>query len=202
MENKVKINGFTLSEVLLVLSVIGVVAALTIPTLVQKASDNQYKVAWRKQFSALSQATNYVLNNDYGGNFFSYLSATTSPTLFLSYKKYMSIMVDCGAGQTNGGNCFHPTNYLSGGAISSILFDDGAFILNDGTMIAFEDSTPPNRYIWVDVNGIKSPNVLGKDVFGVRFYNDGVKPFGATGDPWENTCSTNGGGCSSEFLYK
>lgn len=35
-------HGFTLSEVLLVLSVMGVVAALTIPTLINSVSKDQY----------------------------------------------------------------------------------------------------------------------------------------------------------------
>lgn len=193
--------GFTLSEVLLVLSVIGVVAALTIPSLIQKVNDDQYKVAWKKNFTILSQASIQVLNNDAGGNMVTVAGNNHSGF----YKKYLNIIQDCGF-VVNGGNCFHPTKTLDNTTIANTWFDDGAFILNDGTMIAFEDplsataSTP--RLIWVDVNGIKPPNTLGKDVFGAKIYSDTIKPFGASGDGWENTCATSGYACSAEAIYK
>lgn len=194
--------AFTLSEVLLVLSVIGVVAALTIPTLIQKVSNDQFKTAWRKQFSAFSQATANIINSDAGGNFYSLITSTSGASFYPLYKKNMNTILECGSVLT-GGNCFHATKDLTGATINATWFDDGAYILNDGTMVAFEDAgSSPNKYIWIDVNGIKGPNVLGKDVFGVKIYNDGIRPFGSTGDAWENTCTTTGYGCSAEFLYK
>lgn len=59
--------GFTLAEVLLVLSVIGVVAALTIPTLIQKVNDDQYKVKWKKTYSVVSQIGTSLFS-EYGGS--------------------------------------------------------------------------------------------------------------------------------------
>ena len=49
-------KGFTLAEVLTTLMVIGVVAAMTIPTLLNSTDDQQYKVAFKKSVSVLSQA--------------------------------------------------------------------------------------------------------------------------------------------------
>ncbi len=53
-------QGFTLAEVLTTLMVIGVVAAMTIPTLLNSTDDQQHKVALKKAVSVLSQA--YQLN--------------------------------------------------------------------------------------------------------------------------------------------
>ena len=50
-------QGFTLAEVLTTLMVIGVVAAMTIPTLINSTDDQQHKVALKKGISILSQAT-------------------------------------------------------------------------------------------------------------------------------------------------
>ena len=47
--------GFTLAEVLTTLMVIGVVAAMTIPTLMNSTNDQQSKVAFKKAVSVLSQ---------------------------------------------------------------------------------------------------------------------------------------------------
>lgn len=193
-------QGFTLSEVLLVLSVIGVVAALTIPTLVQRISNDQYKSAWEKEFAALSQATTLVLINDVNGNFYSILNNNTPRQLYDRYAKYLNIIKSCG-NVVGGGPCWSTPKLLNGAAMDGNFFDDGSAVLSDGTSIAFEDPNSLSaRYIWIDVNGIRPPNTLGKDVFGVKFYNDGIRPFGSTGDGYENTCTTSGYGCSAENL--
>lgn len=53
---KISRAGFTLAEVLTTLMVIGVVAAMTIPTLMNSTEDQQRKVALRKAVSVLGQA--------------------------------------------------------------------------------------------------------------------------------------------------
>ncbi len=50
-----KMMGFTLAEVLTTLMVIGVVAAMTIPTLMNSTNDQQLKVAYKKAMSVLGQ---------------------------------------------------------------------------------------------------------------------------------------------------
>ena len=49
-------SGFTLAEVLITLGIIGVVAAMTMPTLMNSTQGAQYKAAYKKALSALSQA--------------------------------------------------------------------------------------------------------------------------------------------------
>lgn len=53
--NKLK-NGFTLAEVLITLGVIGVVSAITIPTLIQKQHEAQRLTQFKKAVSAFNQA--------------------------------------------------------------------------------------------------------------------------------------------------
>ena len=55
-----KFNAFTLAEVLITLGIIGVVAAMTMPTLMNSTNGAQYKTAYKKALSVLSQAV--VLN--------------------------------------------------------------------------------------------------------------------------------------------
>ena len=49
-------KGFTLAEVLITLGIIGVVAAMTIPNLIANTKAHQYRVAFKKAVSTLSQA--------------------------------------------------------------------------------------------------------------------------------------------------
>ena len=57
--------GFTLAEVLITLGIIGVVAAMTIPTLIANTSSTQFKTAYKKTLSTLNQAAlmNIALND-------------------------------------------------------------------------------------------------------------------------------------------
>lgn len=53
--------GFTLAEVLTTLMVIGVVAAMTIPTLMNSTSDQQARVAYKKAMSVLGQGIQLMI---------------------------------------------------------------------------------------------------------------------------------------------
>ena len=49
-------KGFTLAEVLITLGIIGVVAAMTIPTLIQNTNSVRFATQFKKSVSTLSQA--------------------------------------------------------------------------------------------------------------------------------------------------
>lgn len=49
-------NGFTLAEVLITLGIIGVVAAMTMPSLIANYNGKKYRTAFKKTVSVLSQA--------------------------------------------------------------------------------------------------------------------------------------------------
>ena len=66
MKKTIGMGGFTLAEVLITLGIIGVVAAMTMPTLINSTQGAQYKTAFKKALTVLSQAV--VMNialNDY-----------------------------------------------------------------------------------------------------------------------------------------
>ena len=58
-------KAFTLAEVLITLGIIGIVAAITIPTLMNNTQNYQFKQAWKKEYSVVSQAVQ-MLKNDNG----------------------------------------------------------------------------------------------------------------------------------------
>ena len=56
MFEKARKSAFTLAEVLITLGIIGVVAAMTMPTLINSTQGAQYKTAYKKALSVMSQA--------------------------------------------------------------------------------------------------------------------------------------------------
>ena len=71
--------GFTLAEVLITLGIIGVVAAMTMPTLMNSTQGAQYKAAYKKALSALSQAVTLNVALD-GSSFADVVAGTAGKT--------------------------------------------------------------------------------------------------------------------------
>ncbi len=83
-------QGFTLAEVLITLGIIGVVAAMTIPTLISNTNGAQFKTAYKKALSTLNQAV--LMNIALEDTDFSTLEAEEAGTDY--EKNTMSAMLD------------------------------------------------------------------------------------------------------------
>jgi len=180
-----KYSGFTLAEVLITLGIIGVVAALTIPGLI-----NNYKAArlhsqFLKSYSTVQQAFRQMEADDVSLNPNDYVG---KENMFVNqFKKYFKVGVDCGVnGEDKGLPCYdvyglHKTDAkrytaLDGKTLTrGSFFDDGQFVLNDGTLIIInQDCYASSIYVSVDLNGAGSPpNRWGYDLF-TFYFADGV----------------------------
>ena len=203
------INGFTLAEVLITLVIIGVIAAITIPTLMNKTNKQEYVVKLKKAYSTLSQATNRIIaengtpKESLGG------WLTSHEALYNMYAKYLSNAKRCDVGQT----CFSYITYKNqDGTNSSYKFmkyeDTGELVLADGTFVQFNAGTDcaigkradefktVSAHLHVDVNGAKGPNMWGVDAF--RFYlnENGLFPTGC----WYNSTNCDGQNCTCTVL--
>ncbi len=164
--------GFTLAEVLITLGIIGVVAAMTMPTLMNSTNGAQYKAAYKKALSALGQAVTLNVALD-GGNFADTeagntgANATTPKTAGTTsigslLASRMNVVKASGA----------PAEYTPGGTNANTLPKvDTYLFFNDGIMFAFTggDSqcsmdTSNGKSAdtvcegFIDVNGLKGPN--------------------------------------------
>lgn len=153
-------GGFTLAEVLITLGIIGVVAAMTMPTLLNSTNGAQYRTAYKKALSVLSQAV--VLNvalDDYDLS-----QATTSSdtdtakaSLYSLFRNRMNVVSDSGTSNVDS---------WTAGNDNSAKFGDGSnytMFFNDGISFTFEKSaaqctqTDPCKGA-IDINGAKNPN--------------------------------------------
>lgn len=140
-------KGFTLAEVLVTLVVIGVVAALSIPALLQNTNQAEMKTGLKKSISVLNNALLMTVAQD-GVNAASYTNATgeTTPTGLISvFAPKLNVISTSGDSFTTADGMQY-TFYKNGA---------GACGSDATTVIA-----TAKCYVLIDVNGLKNPNLV------------------------------------------
>ena len=209
MVNKTK-TAFTLAEVLITLVIIGIVAALTIPTAINNYRKHEYYSAFKKTYSTLLQATNKIFaehgspNASIGG------WASLSGDVKNMYKKYLNAK-DC----TVANDCFaqykiRGPKYISGDNYTQKDFWQShvGFVLSDGTQIVVAQFSSSCNYhnhrcfeFWTDINGQKGPNQWGRDVFVYAVTENGFEyDFSGSVDCDPNGSNKVGYGCAAKLL--
>lgn len=178
--------GFTLSEVLITLGIIGVVAAITVPTLINNIQNKQNIAAWKVLYSQISNSYNYTIENGY------VCSYDLLEEFIEEFTKNFEVVDSCyGASCANNkknkwqGITFSDvgTGYktLAGGSFSAYNINKKAILLKNGAVI-YLGGSHGGPWISVDVNGYKKgPNVIGKDFFIVKPNGTKALPLGAEG---------------------
>ena len=178
-----KNNGFTLAEVLITLGIIGVVAAMTLPTLIQNQQKRSLEVATQKFYSTMSQAVkkymadegvddlrNTPLTDMSSGNS-GWEDADKACEDFV--QKYLKVAKVCEDG------CFADNYKMLNGEISAYIglksgSYTGTFMLADGAV--FDINAGSSWFpidLYVDVNGRKGPNKIGYDLWSMDIFYDG-----------------------------
>jgi len=127
-------RGFTLAEVLVTLAVIGVVAALTIPTIIQSSSEKQAKTSVKKALSVMNQ----VLAMSIAEDSVSGSSISNSAELKNLFANYMKVLA-----YDNVNNAFTSSD----GMIYTFYADDTCNDPDD------DDPADANCIIEIDING-------------------------------------------------
>ncbi len=171
MLNSQRRFGFTLAEVLVTLGIIGVVSAMTVPTLMQNYQRKSYVTQLHKVYNELSQAlVRYQTDKNAVNLTEAGLSSQDNFNYFVS--DYFKIVQKCDNSLTP---CFDD-NYktLNGGGVN---FSNGtSYVLASGSAIRFIVSVSGDKIgqVGLDINGQKGPNILGRDLFFIAVYKDGV----------------------------
>ena len=175
--------AFTLSEVLITLVIIGIIAAITIPTLMNNTNGQEYRSALKKAISQLNQALvlNYALtglsSHDY-----------TSAELIVNeiFSKRMNV-ID-GVSQFTSSDCDGTVFTTDDGMIFCVNNYSSAYSDVKGVSCDIYNMTPcvqsngPN--LWIDVNGVRKPNRATtsyqrpRDIYQAQIYSQKVIPYG------------------------
>lgn len=172
--------AFTLAEVLITLGIIGVVASITIPTLMNNIQQAELKTSFKKAYSVASQAWQQVVTENPG----TYIAqgGWSSCTGFGSnndandgrtdaFKAKMHVVQTC-VNQTGCWATTYENNDILG--FGTLIPSKFSWITNDGMCWAcpwypFDQST-----ILIDTNCNKNPNKIGQDIFALLLGADGI----------------------------
>ena len=195
-------KAFTLAEMLITLGVIGVVAALTMPTLMNRSNDQAFVSKLQKVQSTLNQAHLNAERQHGMSQDWKFKDGSTDAVikLYEYYKPFLNIAKDCGTDTGGGPGCFDPnwtmlngsksssqTKYGLGGNVKAFQLKDGTAISIDGytnvataaTFGAANHRTTGHMAIFtVDLNGKRKPNRAGKDIFFFVLGDNGIVPAG------------------------
>ena len=148
-------NGFTLSEVLITLGIIGIVAAITLPTLITNYQKKTTATRVKKAYSELLQAIKLSENDNDAMESWTVGNDVSTENTEKYIEKYImpyykgltlcSVGLDtkCGVAMSGAG-----ANYLT----------------MNGTTLSFL-YRPTGIYVMIDVNNKSKPNVIGHDAF-------------------------------------
>ena len=213
--------AFTLAEVLITLGIIGVVAALTMPSLIANHQKLQTVTQLKRTYNVLSNAVRmsvaengdveeWVLEDGDGVQ----LSSEFANTYLIPY---LQVIKNCETDTT--GECGYELSHINGSDNSASVKNYSRFILNDGTIVFIRAKSDPAGavfqkivYINVDINGHKRPNRIGRDYFEFALVlstnNDMYKPLGKinasgqsqTTETIQNNCSKGTGEYCAAYI--
>ncbi len=167
-----KKNAFTLAEVLITLAIVGVVAAVSLPTLntnVQKQGLSSQIAKFYNQYTKAIEM--YKVDNELDE-----LPNSFDADAFV--RRYFKVTQKCER-QGNSGNptaeCFADSYRAINGNASYLGSDiystvGTAYMLADGAVMSLRND---GRVVTFDVNGRKGPNINGYDLQTFTVYDDG-----------------------------
>lgn len=214
-------KAFTLAEVLIALVIIGIIAAITMPILSNSYNDKMYISALKKNYSVISNAFNLTKKYDY--NEYTDWDHTdgSTETIYNNYKmlkKYLHVLRECVDEEgcwsdditlnPKGEKAYSATKKGIGGDIVTFTLNDGTNVCidywgkGDATRLfgVDQDLLDDTLSIFVDVNGDKKPNKLGRDVFAFVLTSNGIVPAGLNNS--SENCATTGFDCAAKYLVK
>ena len=167
MSDNIRRVAFTLAEVLITLGIIGIVAALTIPTLITNYQKKVLKTQFMKKYAEISQVLLFE-KNDFGENIRTYcIKYDSSNAVYINidacetmFDKYFKVV----------GKCEYKEDVVTYNKTQGAYVTFGAAykpekLLSDGT--CFESNVNAAKLgLTFDMNGAdKGPNALGHDIF-------------------------------------
>ena len=193
---------------LVTLGIIGVVSALTVPSLMQNHQRKTYVTQLHKVYNEFQQASLQYMTDRNAINL-KEAGLTTNAAVDSWIKTYFKVIQECDTMD----NCFAPADEykkLNGTIVDGYDRAYKSFVLASGASVRAIINSDGERLlsIGVDINGQKGPNIQGRDLFWIYLYNNGVVDDYGTSAPmteeqreetYNRSCVSSGGGAGGCF---
>ena len=185
---KSKHAAFTMAEVLITLGIIGIVAAMTLPGVIEGYQKAETVNRLKKAYSVMAQAIELSEVHNESVKYWNFNQSNAD--FFNQYLKPHFAKIN----ETTYGKISDQIKYTRpNGSVENnfTLFWSDSLIINtvDGMTFFFPESLPTNKHFAVDINGYKKPNRFGRDLFVFVISQEyGFVPYG-----YKYTCDMNNG---------
>lgn len=157
-------KAFTLAEVLITLSIIGVVAAITIPTLMQNMNDNAFRVAYKRAYSDMSQAFEQAIQEHSLSPRSAAWDIGATDSEWAVLKGAFKVAQECTPSKLDV--CWQPGDVVCngcGGTTGSPTVSNNSDSFVDASGRSWARYNSGENIYLIDTNGAKPPNKFGKD---------------------------------------
>ena len=224
--NKKYLLGFTVAEVMIAMAIVGVIAAITVPTIMANYQRQTLTTQFQKNYVDLEQnltflqAENYAKTNMYSSILNKKDGKDIADTSGKFLKEYYQVQKDC---ETTAQPCF-ASQYASinspstdvafelcnsdSGGVTVQLKDNTAICIipamgsreiEANPVLGIPAHTTPDfpATVYMDVNGSEPPNIGGRDMFTFQIDN-----FRIVDNTAETNCITSsvGAGCLNHII--
>ena len=180
--NKKNKMGFTLAEVLITLSILGVVAAITIPSVISKYNKHLTEVRFKMAYSMLSKVVD-LISAENGKPINTIVDEAMSSGDSINYfnnnylRKYIKFTKEC---RPKEANCsifkvgdYNTIKTMGGEHINMSVYNTDIiweYALPNGMFLGINSYNGQSLPFVVDLNGSKGPNQIGYDIFYFAIY--------------------------------
>ena len=194
--------AFTLAEVLITLGIIGIVSAMTIPTLIKNYQEKVTVTKVKQAYSMLSQAFLFAISENGPVTSWDLGTGMTDPQSHINFanylKPYLKLTADC-IGEAEE----YVSKYCTPIVFYTKAENASTFVLNNGMLVGVRIWSPKGNDYWA--NGLqKFYGVIlvmqkgdkwkkGKTAFDFYIGENGIIPFGMQGTriEFEKACNPN-----------
>ena len=196
-----KKRAFTLTELMIAVGIIGVISAMTVPSLVNNYQKSANAIQLRKVLNEITAAAD-MLTTEESKQHFDQTSAFRNIDSFFNQR--FKVIKSC---DSRDDGCFYGGAYkaIASTSASSLTLNNNHYLLaNSAAIYPISITRAAGNHeasyidLYIDINGPDSPNTGGRDMFYVRLNGEGeIVP------PNNNSTCTNsniGDGCYRRLL--
>ena len=191
MLKKIQSKGFTLAEVLITLTIIGIISAITLPALQNNVNTTAMEKQTSKFYSQLQEMVDRYKSINGIDQIDSDIRSEANLKKYFKIKSKCATKTDCFASKYYSVRDLSKTYSLDDmsktGNVSASDPDAATYLLADGTTFGING----HNIVFFDINGPKKPNKVGYDMWVAQISDDGnIDGYGCNDSTTKATIAT------------